>query len=71
VLLRFASIVTGDNAITFFNLGLLTFALAAVEKTMIFAGFCTFVLVSLVCASWLRKGAVSRESDDASHKVTG
>lgn len=70
-LLRFASIVTGDNAITFFNFGLLTFALAAVEKTMIFAGFCTFVLVSLVCASWLRKGAVPCETDDASHKVTG
>lgn len=56
-LLRFASIVTGDNAITFFNFGLLTFAVAAVEKTMIAAGFTTFLVVSLTCASWLRRGA--------------
>lgn len=55
-LLRFTSIVTGDNAITFFNFGLLTFALAKVEKTMIVAGFFTFVVVTLTCAAWTKRG---------------
>ncbi len=59
-LLRFASLVTGDNAITFFNFGLLTFAIAAVEKTMIGAGFVTFLVVSLTCATWLKRGAEPR-----------
>lgn len=60
-LLRFTSIVTGDNAITFFNFGLLTFALAKVEKTMIVAGFFTFVVVALTCAAWTKRGT----SEDA------
>lgn len=60
-LLRFTSIVTGDNAITFFNFGLLTFSLAKVEKTMIVAGFVTFVVVALTCAAWVKKGT----TDDA------
>jgi len=64
-LLRFTSIVTGDNAITFFNFGLLTFALAAVEKTMIMAGFCTFVVVALTCAAWTKRGAPSGVTADA------
>ena len=49
--------MTGDNAITFFNFGLLTFALAKVEKTMILAGFSTFVIVALTCAAWVKRGA--------------
>ncbi len=57
-LLRFTSIVTGDNAITFFNFGLLTFALAKVEKTMIMAGFTTFVVVAMTCAAWVKRGVV-------------
>jgi len=55
-LLRFTSIVSGDNAIAFFNFGLLTFALAKVEKAMIAAGFLTFAVVTLTCAAWVKKG---------------
>jgi hypothetical protein len=63
-LLRFTSIVTGDNAITFFNFGLLTFALAKVEKTMILAGFSTFVVVALTCAAWVKRGAVETANEE-------
>ncbi len=55
-LLRFASIVTGDNAITFFNFGLLTGALVMVEHLMIAVGFGLFVVTATVCACWIKKG---------------
>lgn len=64
-LLRFTSMVTGDNAITFFNFGLLTFALAKVEKTMILVGFTTFVIVALTCAAWVKRGSVQRAAAPA------
>ncbi len=52
--LRLLSAVTGDNAVTFFNLGLLTGALALVEKLMIGGGMLTFVLTAAVCSRYVR-----------------
>ncbi len=52
--LRMLSAVTGDNAVTFFNLGLLTGALALVEKLVIGVGMFTFVLTAAVCSRYVR-----------------